>query len=236
MTVTSFFGNEKMGSGKLKGLKAKPLKQSKNLSKSDIGKSAKVRIERKGEGRLYHATYLSYAPLDKFSKRQNAGIDLRKEYSVERKGKMVLLKEGDNIKRGDIVRVDIYASMPTARNFVVIDDPIPGGLEPINTQLKTASAVDGEKGKFNAAGGSYYFKFGNWSYYGVSRWSFYHKELRNNAAVFYSDYLPPGNYHVSYSAQAIATGTFSKMPVHAEEMYDPDVFGKGLSSQLVITE
>lgn len=119
---------------------------------------------------------------------------------------------------------------------MVIDDPVPGGLEPINTQLKTASQVDSEKGAFKAAGGSWYFKFSDWHNYGVNRWNFYHKELRHDAVRFYSDYLPPGNYHVSYSAQAIATGKFSMMPVHAEEMYDPDVFGKGLSKQLVVNE
>jgi len=236
MKISAYYSKSKMGQGKLKGYKAKPLKLVNPIDKSDIGKSAKVTIQRKGKGRLYHATYVRYASLDKFSVRHNAGIDLRKEVSVERKGKMTLLKEGDTIRRGDIVRVDIYASMPTARNFVIIDDPVPGGLEPINTQLKTASKVDSEKGAFKAAGGSWYFNFSDWHHYGVNRWNFYHKELRHDAVRFYSDYLPPGNYHVSYSAQAIATGRFSMMPVHAEEMYDPDVFGKGLSKQLVVNE
>ena len=132
------------------------------------------------------------------------------------------------------MRVDIFASLPTARNFVVIDDPIPGGLEPINTQLKTASRVDAVTSKMS--GSSWYSQQSDWIDYGVSRWSFYHKELRHDSARFYSEYLPPGNYHVAYSAQAIATGEFSMMPVHAEEMYDPNVFGKGLSKKLVIKE
>jgi len=51
---------------------------------------------------------------------------------------------------------------------------------------------------------------------------------------FYSDYLPAGNYLLSYTAQAIAEGKFTKMPVHAEEMYDPDIFGKGLKGYLMV--
>ena len=47
---------------------------------------------------------------------------------------------------------------------------------------------------------------------------------------------PAGNYRLSYTAQAIAEGRFTVMPVHAEEMYDPNVFGKGLPATLVVGE
>ena len=72
--------------------------------------------------------------------------------------------------------------------------------------------------------------------FGYSRWSFYHQELRHDAVRFYSDYLPPGNYHLSYSAQAIATGDFQVLPAKAEEMYDPDVFGRSSPVRLVVEE
>jgi len=126
-------------------------------------------------------------------------------------------------------------SVPTAHNFVVVDDPVPGGLEPVNRDLATASIVDSKKGAFKASGGSWWFQYGDWHHFNVSRWSFYHKELRHDSARFYSDYLPAGNYHLSYTAQAIAEGKYTKMPVHAEEMYDPDVFGKGLPGVLQVT-
>jgi uncharacterized protein YfaS (alpha-2-macroglobulin family) len=153
---------------------------------------------------------------------------------VEREGKFILLKSPMQIRRGDIVRVDLFVSVPTARHFVVVDDPVPGGLEPVNTDLATASGVDAKKGKFKAAENSFWFSFSDWSYYGRYFWSFYHKELRHSAARFYADYLPPGNYHLSYTAQAVAEGSFSVMPVHVEEMYDPDVYGKGLPARLEV--
>jgi len=34
--------------------------------------------------------------------------------------------------------------------------------------------------------------------------------------------------------QAVAEGEFSASPVKAEEMYDPDVYGKGMPAQLVV--
>jgi uncharacterized protein YfaS (alpha-2-macroglobulin family) len=179
---------------------------------------------------------MRYAPADDAAVEVNAGIDVHREYSVQRDGQWVLLTSPIEIRRGELVRVDLYASLPTARHFVVIDDPVPGGLEPVNRDLANASLVDADAGEFQAAGGSWWFRFGDWQEYGVSRWSFYHRELRHDAARFYSEYLPPGNYHVSYTAQAIAVGQFAVMPTHAEEMYDPDVYGKSLPATLVVAE
>ena len=51
---------------------------------------------------------------------------------------------------------------------------------------------------------------------------------------FFSEYLSPGNYHLSYTAQAIASGEFTVMPTHSEEMYDPDVFGKSAPAMLEV--
>jgi uncharacterized protein YfaS (alpha-2-macroglobulin family) len=127
-------------------------------------------------------------------------------------------------------------SLRTARNFVAVDDPVPVGLQPVNRNLATASTVDADKGAFKAAGGSWWFRYSDWSSYGVSRWSFYHQELRHDTARFYSEYLPAGNYHLSYTAQAIAPGEFVAMPVQAEEMYDPDVYGQGVPGILNVAK
>ncbi|MGV7220391.1 MAG: alpha-2-macroglobulin family protein [Nitrospinales bacterium] len=206
------------------------------INKNDPGKRAKVTLEKKGSGRLYYSTRMSFAPLEEYSKRSNAGIDIRREYSVERDGKWILLKDTSVIKRGQLVRVDLFLSLPTSRNFVVVDDPVPGGLEPVNRDLATTSTIDADKSKFTASGGSWWFQFSDWNSYNASRWSFYHKELRHDSVRFYSEYLSAGNYRLSYTAQAIAIGEFVKMPVQAEEMYDPDVFGKGIPSTLRVTE
>ncbi|MGM0422288.1 MAG: alpha-2-macroglobulin family protein [Pseudomonadota bacterium] len=187
------------------------------LTAEDIGQKRQVKINRDGTGRLYYATRLSYAPLDDQAIRLNAGIDIRREYSVQRKDEWVLLDTPAEIKRGELVRVDLYVSLPTARNFVVIDDPVPGGLEPVNRDLANTSMVDADQGKFKAGGGSWWFQFDDWRHYNVSRWSFHHRELRHNAVRFYSDYLPAGNYHLSYTAQAIDISFFKSVVSHIIE-------------------
>lgn len=231
MTVTAKLNNEPMGTAKFADVKDPAVTLERLNTKADVGQSAKLGIDREGSGRLYYATRLSYALPASMSKERNAGIEIHREYSVERNGKWELLKTPAEVKRGEIVRVDLYVSAPTARNFVVVDDAVPGGLEPINRELATSSAIDAKKGEFAAAGGSFWFKYSDWSEFAVSRWNFYHQELRHDSARFYSDYLPAGNYHLSYTAQVIATGEFSARPARVEEMYDPDVYGltEGLS-------
>ncbi len=232
MDVKLRFDGEDLGSARF-NTRADPMVTIKrDLRESDEGLAAKLKIERKGQGRLYYSARIAYDLKQDNASRINSGIELRREYSVERDGRFVLLQSPFGVKRGEVVKVDLFVSVPTARHFVVVNDPIPGGLEPVNTDLATASQVDAEKGDFKAAEESYFYHISDWTYYGRYFWSFYHKELRHDSARFYADYLPAGNYHLSYTAQVIAQGNFSVMPTHAEEMYDPDVYGKGLPATL----
>ena len=164
----------------------------------------------------------------------NAGIEIHREYSVERNGRWQLLGSPLKVDRGELVRIDLFVSLPAARNFVVVADSVPGGFEPVSRDLATASRVDAAKAEYQTTDSSFRNRFSDWRTFGISRWSFYHRELRHDSARFYSEYLPAGNYHLSYTVQAIAPGEFTILPVHTEEMYDPDVFGKGAPAKLVV--
>ncbi len=203
---------------------------------ADIGQKGSIRIERSGTGRLYYSTALTYTPAQLNRKPINSGIEVHREYSVQRDGAWVLLNPPDELKTGELVRVDVYLSLPAARYFVVVDDPLPGGLEPVNQQLASASTVDAAGAAMDFPAGSYRHRFDDWRGEENSVWSFYHKELRHSTARFYAEYLAPGNYHLSYAAQAIAPGQFTALPTHAEEMYQADVFGKGQPTMLRIRE
>ncbi len=226
MTLSAFVDDQKMGGQSLKGFREKPVEFSRPIRQGDSGKKMKLSLQRKGKGRYYYAARLHYSLKNIKPSAVNAGIEIRREYSVERNGKWTLLKSPMKIKQGELVRIDLYLSLPAAGNFIVVDDPVPGGLEPVNTDLATASKVDANKAKATYAAGSLWFSHKGWRAYGFSYWSFYHKELLHHAARYYSEYLPKGNYHLSYVAQAIAPGEFTVMPTHVEEMYDPDIYGK----------
>lgn len=236
MTVKTSMDGQMFGQAAFKDVRDPAATLERPVQSGDAGRHASVLIERNGTGRLYYATRLAYGLPVELSKPANAGIEVHREYSVQRNGKWELLAAPAQVKRGELVRVDLYVSVPAARNFVVVDDAVPGGLEPVNRDLATSSEVDARKGDFEAVGGSFWFKFSDWMDFGVSRWSFYHQEIRHDSVRYYSDYLPAGNYHLSYAAQAIATGTFSALPARAEEMYDPDVYGKTEAASLKVSE
>jgi uncharacterized protein YfaS (alpha-2-macroglobulin family) len=234
VSLRALIDETEIGLARFSDLRDDPVDIQRPIGDTDPGRKANVVLEREGRGRVYYGLRLFYAPRRPNTDPINAGIDIRREYSVERDGRWVLLQSPMQLMRGELVRVDLFVSLPTARNFVVVADPVPGGLEAVNRDLATASTVDAGKGEFQHAGGSWWFRYNDWSSYGRSRWSFYHQELRYNSVRFYSEYLPAGNYHLSYTAQAIAPGEFIVMPVHSEEMYDPDIYGKGVGAQLVV--
>jgi alpha-2-macroglobulin len=232
MQVRSWLDSEKLGEISFKSVKDKPISIEKALQPTDVGRKATLKIEKEGEGRVYYRAQLSYAPKAEKAEAINAGFEVAREYSIQRKGEWVLLKSPLELKTGDRVRVDLFVTIPTARNFVVVNDPIAGGFEPVNTQLATASQTDAEEAKSHFAGASLWFTNKDWREYGVELWSFYHKELRHDSAQFYADYLPVGKYHLAYMVQVVAPGEFYVPPTHVEEMYNPDVFGKSVPALL----
>ena len=225
LRASAWLDGELLGRAGFDDYRAEPKTLTRPLAPADPGRAAELTIRREGAGRLYYATRLAYATLGDTRAAVNAGIDIRREYAVLRDGNWALLDGAGAVRQGELVRVDLFVDLPTARNFVVVDDPVAGGLEPVNRDLATASGVDAAAGDYVASGGSWWFNFSDWVSYGASRWSFYHRELRHDAVRFYADYLPPGRYHLSYTAQAIAAGEYAVRPARAAEMYDSDIYG-----------
>ncbi len=228
MTVTAKLDDLTMGEASFTQRTDAPQTLIKPLGEPESGKEKTLYLEKTGSGRAYFSARLRYAPID-LSKPRNDGIDINREYSVMKDGKWTAVTDGTiKLRRGDLVRVDLYVSLPTARNFVVVNDPLPGALETINRDLATASQTDDDKSDQNAIEGSRFAGDAAWTDFAASRWGFYHRELRNDSARFYADWLEPGNYRLTYTAQAVAEGDFAAPPVRAEEMYDPDISGTGV--------
>ena len=235
MTLQATLGSESLGSGALRSLQDPPVVLVKPITPEFAKLSAEaaaLTVQRSGTGRWYQTTRLTYAPLAPGVSAINSGIEVRREYSVQRGKEWVLLKPPIEVKQGELVKVSLYMSLPAARHFVVVSDPVPAGLEPVNRELATGSKVDADSGESDIAAGSIWYSKRDWIYFSEFTRGFYHREMGNAAVRFYSEYLNGGNYSLSYAAQAIAPGTFSALPVHAEEMYDPEVFGTWMTEMM----
>ena len=226
--------NELLGEVRISDLRDPTQYVTRPIDDGDGGRRLDLTIDRTGTGRYYYGTQLRYAYKNPLADSINAGMTIHREYHVQRNGAWEQLSTPMRMISGELVRVDLYVDLPTARNFVVVDDPVPGGLEPVNRDLATTAQHEADLAVEQYSAGSYWHRYRDWREYGIDFWSFYHRELRHDSARFYSEYLPAGRYHLSYMAQAIAPGEYQVLPPHTEEMYHPDIFGKGTPAQLIV--
>jgi alpha-2-macroglobulin len=178
-----------------------------------------VRTEASGQGRAYQSTVLRYAePPD--AQPVSAGLGLARRYFVQREGRWQSLEPPLQLVRGELLKVELELDVPAWMTFVVVDDPVPGGIEPLNPDLATTAGVDLEALGADSA----------------HPWPFYHRELRFDAVRHYAEDVAQGRHRLVWVGQAVATGTFAIDRPHAEQMYDPDVYANGAAAQLVVED
>jgi uncharacterized protein YfaS (alpha-2-macroglobulin family) len=167
-----------------------------------------------GTGNLYYSAYLSaelpvesIEPLDQ-------GVSLSRQYFAVEDAKTPVTE----IQRGELVRVRLTVVIPAAVHYIVVDDPLPAGLEAVDATVLTDTAVPAS------------YTLNDYEERGWGWWYFTHTELRDEKVVLSADYLPAGTYVFTYLARASTAGTFKVIPPTASEFYFPDVGGRGAGS------
>ncbi len=155
-----------------------------------------------------------------------------------------------SVAAGQLVRVRLRITVPTNRQFVIVDDALPAGLEAVDLSLRTASLApgpgvdekpaylspeeaedEGGEGRSDSEIGWYY---GSWD---SGWWSpFDHKEMGDARVLYSATVLWKGTYTMSYIARATTPGVFIRPPAHAEEMYNPAVYGRSDGGVFTVTE
>jgi uncharacterized protein YfaS (alpha-2-macroglobulin family) len=110
---------------------------------------------------------------------------------------------------------------------VVLDDPLPAGLEAVNAALATsARSLDvtdaGGAGDRSNGDDSDDARANGLAYNEV----WYHREMRDDRVLTFIEHMPVGMYHFRYLARATTIGTFVVPPTRAECMYEPETFGR----------
>jgi len=120
---------------------------------------------------------------------------------------------------GDLVLVDLLVTTPDPREQVVIEDPLPAGLEAIDTTLATTAQSLGVDDAGEDA----------WSH------SWYRREVRDDRVLTFLEHMPAGMYHYRYLARATTIGTYVVPPTKAECMYEPETFGRTGATAFEVT-
>ncbi len=161
-------------------------------------------IHKDGPGRLYYRLGMSYAPADPGALPPIArGLVVTRALRTEQG----LLGLDAALEAGQIVAMDLTIESRTPTHYVVLDAPIPAGLDPINLDLgkggRASLPVSGTQGAW-----------------------INHQELRNDRALLFADALPAGTHRHTVFLRATTPGRFSLPPAKAEQMYAPEVFGR----------
>jgi uncharacterized protein YfaS (alpha-2-macroglobulin family) len=156
------------------------------------------------------------------------GVVVERWYERYQDGKPVM-----EVAEGELVRVRLRVTVPSERRFVVLDDALPVGLEAVDLSLRSAGGLPGPGAADTVSAGTDADALGDpwlaWAYgsWDGGWWSpFDYRELRDDRVVYSATVLWSGTYTASYVARATTPGVFARPPAHAEEMYNPAVFGE----------
>ena len=190
---------------------------SKEIAMAELTRGAEypIDISKDGSGRLYYTIRMNYYPKAE-TKAKDEGYSITKTIQPIRGD-----APGDNrFKAGSIAKVTLTISTNQERNFVVVDDPVPAGFEIINTSFKTTAQNLTQEERSS----------GQWWYSNPFR----HRELRDDRALFFADYLPANVHTLTYLVRATSYGTFAMPATRIEGMYEPEVFGQTASHVITI--
>jgi hypothetical protein len=179
----------------------------------------RVSLQNTKASAAYYALTVSEVPREVPVRPEYRGIVVERWYESYQSGKPVV-----EVFEGDLVRVRIRVTLPADRAFVVVDDALPAGLEAIDLSLRTVGGLPGPGAADSSATEEDRWSFGRWD---GGWWSpFDHRELHDDRVVYSARALWKGAWTATYLARATTPGVFVRPPVHAEELYNPAVYGQ----------
>ncbi|MBN1888319.1 MAG: hypothetical protein JW850_10025, partial [Thermoflexales bacterium] len=131
---------------------------------------------------------------------QDRGVRVKREYAtLDGRGL-------DELQLGDVVAVTLTVDVDYSLTYVLVEDRLAAGLEPVDTSLATTSRQ---------------FKGGR------GDWVWSRVELRDERVALFANWLPAGKARTyTYLARATTAGTFYALPLQAYAMYKPDRVGR----------
>jgi uncharacterized protein YfaS (alpha-2-macroglobulin family) len=220
-TGVAMLGNDTVAREQFKGrstqaaVKELPMRQV--IESAAVGSSQPLTFARDGAGTLFYTTRLRYASDELFQQGLDNGFRIERTFApyVENGSRPA----ATSFKAGDLVRVTLTLRLTKERRFVAVTDPLPAGFEPLESWFATTAR------SIAASGESPDDAETSWE----SRWQrggFDHVERHDNRVELFATRLSEGRHVFTYVVRATTAGTFRTAPARAEEMYEPEVFGR----------
>jgi uncharacterized protein YfaS (alpha-2-macroglobulin family) len=194
------------------------------LASRSAGSSRPLTFSREGVGTLFYTARMRYAADALFQRGLDAGFQISRRYEpfVENGTRPA----ATSYQAGDLVRVTLTFRLTKERRFVAVTDPLPAGFEAVESWFDTtARSLGNRQDRHEFIGDSGVGIADAWT-----RWwqggGFDHVERHDDRVQLFATRLSEGIHEFSYVARATTAGTFRTAPARAEEMYEPEVFGR----------
>jgi uncharacterized protein YfaS (alpha-2-macroglobulin family) len=178
-----------------------------------------------GSGNLYYTAHLSLdLPVAELEPLDRGVIVARSYYRMD--GQEIGSEAVTAAARGELLLARLTVVAPAALHYLVVDDPLPAGLEAVDQALNTSPQSFLDTLDLNRL---------DLKRYGWNWWTFDHIELRDQKVVLSAEYLPAGTYEYTYVVRAATPGAFGVIPPTAAEVYFPEVYGRGAGMRFTVT-
>ncbi|MBN2194870.1 MAG: hypothetical protein JW751_18785 [Polyangiaceae bacterium] len=196
---------------------------------------APVTVQVSGKGKVYYAVALRAARDGASTVALDEGLAIDKRLraldpaGLERAKRVIPKRSESSARLGQLVLVDLLLESAEPRDHIVIEDPLPAGLEPVEfgfqTTAQTLARAEGARALPEGKPLPPAARYG-----GVATLPELHREMRDDRVLLFLPHLDAGIFHFRYLARATAPGQFVVPPTRASSMYDPEVFGQNRSS------
>jgi len=177
----------------------------------------RVRIVATGAGPVYWAAHATYYDAQDAGRRTGSrALALQREYfslsPVTVKNRIVYRAAafGGRAQPGDVLLVRLTAAGAADWRYLMIEDPIAAGTEPIQND----DGYELEQGS--------------------RRWWGSRREFRDSRVVFFQERFEAGRYEFSYLLKVIAPGVFRASPARIAAMYVPEGSASSAAASFVV--
>jgi alpha-2-macroglobulin len=232
----AFLGNDLLARKRFTGARDQELAATVGIDRVLASSGRPLTFQVEGTGKLFYAAELRTVTAALPTTARDDGFFLQKNMRAMRAEDLaaaleILPRRNDLIGRaGELVLVDLLLESSEPRKQVVIDDPLPAGLEGVDFALETATrSLRMDRGRdpvpFEERGRRAPHPDELTGIGAVVRQAAVHREMRDDRVLTFIEDLAPGMYHFRYVARATSIGKFVVPPARVECMYEPEVSG-----------
>ena len=208
-------GDETLATGSFRGrsteAQSHQFSMRQMLAKAPAGQRVPVVFTREGVGTLHYMLRFRYAANVMRHEPLDHGFHIERSYALQGK------PAATSFEAGDLIEVTLRIRNTKERRYVAVTDPLPAGTEAVESWFTTTaqSLAQAQEQSMNSWSWAWWLR-GGWDYV----------ERHDDRVNVFATRLAEGDHTFVYLVRATTAGTFIAAPAHAEEMYEPEVFGR----------